>query len=197
MLLHKPENRNIPKMRSQGTHVFELRFKVIFREKLDNFDFVLAGILVNPIIPLIPNLIGSLILLINDGIILRRDFFVGVGTLADETADDIIFGDGGGKDGNNDGLFAETVDPFDILFKDGLIDLFFLVEGLIVADEVEIDLAKEEEDGLIWGLSNDMLYFFSFIVLFLDQPFDRLPFELIVLHIRAVQEHLDERIPKH
>lgn len=114
-------------MRCQGTDIPELGFKVVVREELHNFDFVLVGVLVNPGIPLVPNLISSLILLKNDGIILGRNFLVGVGSLADETADDIIFGNRGREDGNNDGLFAETVDPFDIVLKNGLLNLLFMV----------------------------------------------------------------------
>ena len=135
---------------------------MVVREELNILDFILVTIFMEPAIPPEPYFIGFIVFTEDDLIVVWADGFQGIGELGGETPDNIGLGDGSREDGNDDSFLAEGGNPSDVGLEDCLGDLGFLVQCLIVAHEVEVNLSEEEQDGFICGLSYNSLYFLSF-----------------------------------
>ena len=72
----------------------------------------------------------------------------------------MFFADGGGEDGNNGDVvvLVESGSPLHIVLEGVLIERGLTLDDFIVANVVEVDLSKDEQDSFcIWGLS-----YFSF-----------------------------------
>ena len=111
----------------------------------------------------------------------------------------MFLSDRGGEDRNNWDIvvLVESRNPLHIWLKDFLIYRWLILDDFEVADVVEVDLSKDEQDSFcIWGLSYFSFDSGSLGVIGLHQPLDRFALELQVLDVGAVNEHLDERVPK-
>lgn len=172
VLFDQFEDRYIPKMRSNSTDISELGAQLVVGEQLNNSDFILLAIFMEPAIPSKPYFISLIIFMVDDFIILWAYFLKRIGEFGGEASDNIGFGDRCREDRDDDRFFAQGSNPSDISLEYCLGDLGFIIECLIVAHEVEINLSKYEQDGFIWGLSYNCLYFLSFLILFLHQSFD-------------------------